>query len=257
LSAPMFELRGVGKQFGASVALRNINLRFERRERVALVGPSGAGKTTLLALLNGTLQPSSGEVLALGQPLHALAPRARRKVQQQIGTVYQQFHLVPGLRVIHNVNAGRLGGWSLGRAARSLVWPAEIAAARAALERVGIPEKLFERTSSLSGGQQQRVAIARVLVQDPQVILADEPIASLDPESGREVMDLLLAVAEQTAKTLITSIHAVHFAGTHFQRVIGVREGQILFDAPARDVTPEMIDALYRNVRTSAQGIPA
>ncbi len=253
----MFELRGVEKRFGSSVALRDVNLRFERRERVALVGPSGAGKTTLLSILNGTVQPSAGEVLALGRPIHRLAAKDRRKVQQQIGTVYQQFHLVPGLRVIHNVNAGRLGRWSLGRAAFSLVWPVEVAQARSALERVGIPDKLFERTASLSGGQQQRVAIARVLIQDPQVILADEPIASLDPENGREIMDLLQALAEQTAKTLITSIHAIQFARTHFQRVIGVRRGEVLFDRPAHDVSPAMIEALYRIDRSSAEGPPS
>jgi phosphonate transport system ATP-binding protein len=252
MPSPVLELRGVEKRFGASVALRRVNLRFERRERVALVGPSGAGKTTLLSLMNGTLRPSEGEVMALGRPLHALAATERRKVQRQIGTVYQQFHLVPALRVVHNVNAGRLGAWSLGRAALSLIWPSDVSTARAALERVGIPEKLFERTSGLSGGQQQRVAIARVLVQDPQVILADEPIASLDPENGREIMDLLRQLAIQTDKTLITSIHTVNFATTHFQRVIGVRGGEILFDRPAPEVTPSMIDALYRNDRARA-----
>src|SRR5262245_59169975 len=120
-------------RFGSCVALRDVNLRFEHCERVALVGPSGAGKTTLLSLLNGTLEPSSGEVLALGQPIHRLGSKERRRLQQQIGTVYQQFNLVPALRVIHNVNAGRLGRWSLLRAALSLIWPIEVAAARAAL----------------------------------------------------------------------------------------------------------------------------
>jgi phosphonate transport system ATP-binding protein len=257
MSLPIIELRGVEKRFGSCVALRNINLRFEEHERVAVVGPSGAGKSTLLGILNGTLQPSAGEVLALGQPMNQLRTKERRRLQQQIGTVYQQFHLVPGLRVIHNVNAGRLARWSVFRAAVSLVWPIEVASARSALQRVGIPEKLFELTANLSGGQQQRVAIARVLVQDPRIILADEPISSLDPECGREIMDLLQDLAKQTAKTLITSIHSIQFASTHFQRVIGVRAGEVFFDRPSGDLNSETVDALYRIDRSSEQGFAA
>ncbi len=255
-SAAIFELRDVHKRYGSCVALRNVSLRIEERQRVALVGPSGAGKSTLLGLLNGTLQPTSGEVLALGQPMQRLGAQARRRLQRQIGTVYQQFHLVPTLRVIHNVNAGRLGCWSLLRAALSLVWPLDVAASRAALERVGIAEKLFETTSSLSGGQQQRVAIARVLAQNPDVILADEPIASLDPESAREIMDLLLALVQATAKTLVASIHSVQFASTHFDRVIGVRSGDVLFDCGASELRPEAIEALYRIDRPVVEAGP-
>jgi phosphonate transport system ATP-binding protein len=245
-SDTVFRLRGVGKSFGDVQALSDISLEISEGEQVALVGPSGAGKSTLIALLNGTLLPSEGEVSVLGQDLARLRPRARRAVQRRIGTIYQQFYLTGSLRVIHNVNAGHLGEWSFFKSVLSLVWPLDVKIAAQALEQVGIPEKLYERTDRLSGGQQQRVALARVLVQDPHVILADEPISSLDPERSREIMDLLRDLSRRTGKTLVTSVHTFHFARSHFDRVIGLRGGRVLFDSPAGDVTPAMAADLYR-----------
>jgi phosphonate transport system ATP-binding protein len=241
----VFSLRGVGKSFGGFSALRDISLEVREGEQVALVGPSGAGKSTLIGLLNGTLAPTEGELLVLGHNLPRLGPRARRAVQRQIGTIYQQFYLTDSLRVVHNVNAGHLGRWSLLRALVSLIWPLDVRTASRALEQVGIPEKLYERTGRLSGGQQQRVALARVLVQDPRVILADEPVSSLDPERSREIMDLLRDLSAKTDKTLVTSVHAFHFAQSHFTRIVGLREGRVLFDSSAGAVTPEMVSALY------------
>ncbi len=174
-------------------------------------------------------------------------------MQYQVGTIHQQFHLVDNLRVIHNVNAGHLGRWSLARALVSLLWPLETRKALAALEQVGIGETLYARTGQLSGGQQQRVALARVLVQNPRAILADEPVSSLDPERSREIMDLLRDLSRETGMTLVTSIHAVAFARSHFGRVIGLRAGRILFDRPAAEVTPAMIDALYRIERRGSE----
>ena len=250
----VFVLRNVTKVFGRSAVLEDINLEVASGERVALIGPSGAGKTTLLGLLNGTLNPTQGEVCTLGQNLSRLSRSARQQVQRDIGTIHQQFHLVNNLRVIHNVNAGHLGRWSFARALISLFWPLEVELARSALEQVGIADKLYETTGHLSGGQQQRVALARALVQNPKVILADEPIASLDPERGRELMDLLHHLSQKSNKTLVTSIHSVHFARSHFQRLIGLREGRIVFDCSADDVTPAMIEALYRIERGDARG---
>jgi phosphonate transport system ATP-binding protein len=242
----VFVLRGVTKRFGRLSALREIDLTVREGEQVALVGPSGAGKSTLISLLNGTLLPSEGEVRVLGRDLSRLSPRARREVQRRIGTIYQQFYLTESLRVVHNVNAGHLGRWSFGRALLSLVRPLDVGRAALALEQVGIPEKLYERTGRLSGGQQQRVAIARVLVQDPDVILADEPVSSLDPERSREIMDLMRDLSTQTGKTWVASVHAFEYARSHFARIVGLREGRILFDAPAHAVTDEMARDLYR-----------
>jgi phosphonate transport system ATP-binding protein len=233
--APIFELKNVTKRFGQFQALTDINLQIRAGERVALVGSSGAGKSTLISLLNGTLQPTSGEVWVLDRNLTQLRP----------GTVYQQFHLVNNLRVIHNVNAGHLGRWSFFKAALSLLWPLEVETAAKALSQVGILDKLYERTDRLSGGQQQRVAIARVLVQNPTAILADEPISSLDPERSREIMDLLRQLSQETGKTLVTSLHAIEFARSHYQRIIGLQQGRILFDTPAQDLSDTTLNQLY------------
>jgi phosphonate transport system ATP-binding protein len=243
---PVFELKHVTQQFGQFKALADVSLQIESGERVALVGASGAGKSTLLRLLNGTIFPTEGEVWALGRNLAQLRSRQLRHVQQQIGTVYQQFHLVDNLPVIHNVNAGHLGHWSFWRALASLIYPLEVETAAKALTQVGIPEKLYARTDRLSGGQQQRVALARVLVQDPAVILADEPIASLDPELSREIMDLLRDLSQSAGRTLVVSLHDIEFALSHCQRVIGLKQGSIAFDVPANQVTPAMFAALYQ-----------
>jgi len=244
--APIFELRNVTKQFGSFQSLTDINLQIKAGDRVALVGSSGAGKSTLISLLNGTIVPTQGEVWVLGRNLAQLRPKLLRQIQRQIGTIYQQFHLVDNLRVIHNVNAGHLGRWSFPKAALSLIQPLEVDTAAKALAQVGIPEKLYERTDRLSGGQQQRVAIARVLVQNPTAILADEPISSLDPERSREIMDILRQLSQETGTTLVTSIHAIEFARSHYQRIIGLLQGRILFDIAAEKLSDAMIEELYK-----------
>jgi phosphonate transport system ATP-binding protein len=233
-------------RYGAFAALSKVSLRIEAGERVALIGPSGAGKSTLLSLLNGSLAPTEGEVRLLGQDPTRLSTRALRRLQRQIGTVYQQFHLVPNLSVIHNVNAGHLGRWSLLQALVSLIVPLERPRAARALAEVGIADKLYARTDTLSGGQQQRVAIARVLVQDPVAILADEPISSVDPERSREIMTLLRELCDRFDKTLVVSLHAIEYAYSHCERMIGLRAGQVVFDLPAAQVSPQMVEALYR-----------
>lgn len=242
----MFELRGVGRRYGDTTALEGVDLRVEPGERIGLIGPSGAGKTTLLSVLNATRSPTSGRVRVFGRDPSRLTPEGRRRLQSRIGTIHQQFHLVDGLRVIHNVNAGRLADWSFLRALWSLVRPREIDRARKILERVGIGEKLYERTGDLSGGEKQRVALSRVLAQGPDAILADEPIASLDRENSREVMDLLSRLAREEGVTAVISLHEYEYALSHCERVVGLRDGRILFDLPAGDVSDGLVDRLYR-----------
>ena len=242
----MFELKQVSHQFGDFQALKGVNLQVFSGDRVALVGSSGAGKSTLIRLLNGTIRPTQGEVWALGRNINQLKPARLRQVQRQIGTVYQQFHLVDNLRVVHNVNAGNLGRWSFFKALLSLLVPLEVEAAIQALTQVGIPEKVYALTRDLSGGQQQRVALARVLVQNPVAILADEPIASLDPTLSREVMDLLRALCQQAGRTLIVSLHDVGFAQSHCDRIIGLQQGAIAFDCLSQEVSSDMLTDLYR-----------
>ena len=241
----IFELNNVTHSYGAGPVLTNVNLQFRAGERVALAGPSGAGKSTLLGLLNGALRPSQGTLRVLGRDLASLPPANVRRLQRQIGSIYHQLHLVDNLRVIHNVNAGRLGYWPLWKSILSLVWPLETETAAEALAQVGIAEKLYERTDSLSGGQQQRVAIARVLAQNPAAIIADEPISNIDPERSREIMDLLRDLCVRLGKTLVVSLHAIEFARSHFQRVVGLRAGCIVFDLPPAELTPDVIESLY------------
>ncbi|WOD39040.1 phosphonate ABC transporter ATP-binding protein [Nodosilinea sp. E11] len=244
--SPVFQLEQVSCRFGTVTALTDCSLSILPGERVALIGPSGAGKSTLLSLLNGSQVPTLGRVVIMGQDVSRLNVRKRRRIQQLVGTVYQQHHLVGNLAVIHNVNAGQLGRWPLPKALWSLVWPQNVDAAAHALAQVGIADKLYARTDRLSGGQQQRVALARVLLQDPAAILADEPISSVDPERSRALMDLLRQLSETTGKTLVISLHEVEFAVKYCDRIIGLRQGQILFDAPAQAITKAMMTSLYQ-----------
>ncbi|WP_035985166.1 phosphonate ABC transporter ATP-binding protein [Leptolyngbya sp. KIOST-1] len=243
--SPVFQLEGVSCRFGAVTALSDCSLAIAPGERVALIGPSGAGKSTLLSLLNGSQVPTTGRVTILGQDVSRLSARKRRRIQRLVGTVYQQHHLVGNLAVVHNVNAGHLGRWPLPRALWSLVWPQAVPTAAQALAQVGIVDKLYARTDRLSGGQQQRVALARVLVQDPAAILADEPISSVDPERSRALMDLLRQLNETTGKTLVISLHEVEFAVKYCDRIIGLRQGEVLFDTPSTQVSDAMLASLY------------
>jgi phosphonate transport system ATP-binding protein len=252
----MYRLEHVRKVFAdGTVAVDDVSLQMEAGERVAVIGPSGAGKTTLFRLLNATLRPTSGRLHFDTSEMASLSGRRLRQLRQRIGTVYQQHNLVPQLRVVHNVLAGRLGCWSLPKALWSLLAPQERPIALAALAHVGIPEKLYARTAHLSGGQQQRVAIARVLVQNPDVILADEPISSVDPNLGRTIIALLVQLAETHRKTLVANLHAISFALDFFPRVIGFRHGRVAFDLPSASVSEQVLTELYADA-DRAQAIP-
>jgi len=239
-------LRQVNVWYGSTPALVDVDLDVEEGERVALVGPSGAGKTTLLRLCHGAIAQARGEVDVLGQRWIGVPDREVRAVRRRVGTIHQQLHLVGPLRVVHNVNAGRLGSWSTARALWSLVRPAEVQAARAALASLGIDHKLYERTDRLSGGEQQRVALARVLVQRPDLILADEPVSSLDPHRSDEVMRLLTEVVVGRQRTLLVSLHDFDIARRRCDRLIGLRQGRVTFDLPASQVTDQHRADLYR-----------
>lgn len=239
----MFEVVDVSKRYGDVVALSSTSFAIARGETVALVGPSGSGKTTLLQMLAGTLQPDAGAVSIGGRPLASVT--SRRERARLVGMMYQQHDIVSNLSVIHNVLAGRLGEWGLLRSTLSLMSPRETPRARAALERVGIADKLYERASRLSGGEQQRVALARLLVQNPQAILADEPVSSVDPARARDVIQLLVNIAQDSDRTLVVSLHSASLALDFFDRVIAVRAGQVIFDQPASAVLEDDLTRLY------------
>jgi phosphonate transport system ATP-binding protein len=242
---PVVLLRGVGRRFGDFDAIIDLNLQINAGEQVAVLGPSGAGKSTLLALLNGSLRSTSGAVEVFGANLSTVSPSRLSATQRRIGTVSQRLDLVEQVRVLHNVNAGRLGRWSTARSLAALVWPRPDRVATQALERVGLSWAVHEQTSRLSGGERQRVAIARVLVQSPDVVLADEPVSSLDPTNAADILGLLSTQGQDA--TTIVSLHQPELARRHFDRVLGLREGRLLFDLPVGDVPDRLLDDLYRH----------
>ncbi len=240
---PMFVLEGVSKAYHSTVALSPLSLGIGAGERVAILGPSGGGKTTLLHLMGGVIQPDQGTIHIDGHPLASLG--AGRKLASLVGVMHQQFDLVPHLAVVHNVLAGRLGQWSTLRALLSLLSPRERYLAEEALVKLGIANKAYERTSRLSGGEQQRVAMARLLVQSPRAILADEPVASLDPARAEDLMRLLSEVVGESRRTLVASLHSIQLARSYFSRAIGLRNGELQFDLPVHKMTDEMLERLY------------
>jgi phosphonate transport system ATP-binding protein len=245
-NADQYRLERITKVFGRQqVALGGIDLEVRRGEKVAVIGPSGAGKTTLFRLLNLTLRPSSGKLWIDGNEVAHFHGRRLREARRKIGTIYQQHNLVPRLKVIHNVLSGQLGRWSTFRALLSLARPSDVELAWNALKQVGIEEKIFSRTDELSGGQQQRVAIARVLVQDPEVILADEPVSSVDPSLASTIVKLLIDISESTGKTLLVNLHSVDLALAYFPRVVGIKNGAPLFDLSAGQVSDGLLNDLY------------
>lgn len=241
-----YRLEAVRKEFGlGQVALASVDLTVARGERVALIGPSGAGKTTLFRMLNCTLRPTSGRIWIGSDETLGLHGRQLREIRRRIGTVYQQHNLVPRLKVVHNVLSGKLGRWSLMGSLASLLRPVQLELAYNALSDVGIADKIFSRTDELSGGQQQRVAIARVLVQDPDVVLADEPVSSVDPSLARTIVHLLIDISEKTKKTLLVNLHSTELALSYFPRIIGIKTGRILFDSAPEHVTSDLLAELY------------
>ena len=228
-------------------ALQEVDLTVSRGERLAIIGPSGAGKTTLLRLLATSLQPTEGRVELLGAEPWQLADGARKRLRARLGLVHQSPPLPPRQRVVTAVLAGRLGQWPLWKGLLNLLHPLDPAGARDALARLDLADKLFERCDQLSGGQQQRVGIARVLYQQAELLLADEPVSAMDPVLASPTLGVLTREAESRGVTLLASLHAVELALAHFPRIVGVRDGRIAFDLPAHEVTPQALDALYAN----------
>ncbi len=231
-------------------ALRNIDLSIQRGEMVALIGASGSGKSTLLRHVAG-LVAADGESTSLieidGNCVQRAGRMSRqvRKLRSQIGFVFQQFNLVARLPVLVNVMVGHLPRMPWWRAYLRIFNAQERAVALEALHRVGIADCHAQRASTLSGGQQQRAAIARTLVQGAKVVLADEPIASLDPESSRKVMEILARINREDRCTVVVSLHQVDVAIKYCPRVVALRQGQVVYDGPSAALTPELLRSLY------------
>jgi len=216
--------------------LNDISLSVDRREKVAILGPSGAGKTTLFRAINGFVPIQSGNIVVDGVSVQGLRGKRLRQLRRHIAVVSQRHDLVDGLRVHQNVMAGALGRWSSLHALRFLLWPKaeELAEAEHALRRVGIAQKLRERTSEISGGEHQRVAIARALVQQPTLLLADEPIASLDPELSHQILSLLCSLAQESGFALLCSLHQQEYAFKYFDRVVRIENATAVDCRPSQ-----------------------
>ncbi|HET7657360.1 MAG TPA: ATP-binding cassette domain-containing protein [Bacillales bacterium] len=242
-SKEILTLKDVTKTYGEMRALSPLSLRIRQGESVALIGPSGAGKTTLLNILANVIQADAGEYEISGKPAHRYT--SGKQLARKVGMIRQQFDLIRPLPVIHNVLAGRLGEWGFFKSMVSFIFPQEKEVAARALERVGLADKIYEKTANLSGGEQQRVALARLLVQHPEVILADEPVSSLDPARAEDVLSKLVNLANEENQTLVASLHSVELAKQYFTRLIALREGKVYFDLAVEDVTDEALSKLY------------
>ncbi|MFZ5967064.1 MAG: phosphonate ABC transporter ATP-binding protein [Bacillota bacterium] len=242
-SKPIFQLHSLTKTYERKIALSSLSLTIEKGEIIALIGPSGAGKTTLLNILAAIIPPDMGKLEIDGLPAEHY--HSGKILAKKIGVIRQQFDLVGQLPVIHNVLAGRLGEWGFFKSLLSLIFPQDKDLARNALERVGLLDKIYEKTSNLSGGEQQRIALARLLVQYPEVILADEPVSSLDAARAEDILSMLVQLVREGKQTLIASLHSVEYAKKYFDRIIALREGKIYFDLPAGEVTDQILSNLY------------
>lgn len=240
-----FVVRKASKVYGQSRVLDDLDFSIQEGERVAIIGPSGAGKTTLFRLLSAVIQPDSGTVTTLGQDTSRLRGRALRRLRREVGVLYQNDNLIQNLRVVHNVLMGRLGSWWLPRAVLSLFWPQQLQEARNALAEVELEHKLWSMPGELSGGQQQRVAIARLIVQHPRVMLADEPVSQLDIRLGREIIELLSGIATRMGTTLLVNLHTLELLHGHFGRVIALREGKLFWQGSPAEISRDLLRDLY------------
>lgn len=238
----------------AAPALQALSLQLDTGEQVAIIGPSGAGKTTLLQVLACAQRPTQGSVLLGGQDPWQLSARALRQLRGQLFLAPQVPPLPPRQRVVTSVLSGRLPAMGWWASLRSLFYPADIPAAYEALAHFDLADKLFERVDRLSGGERQRVGLSRALLAPARLWLIDEPLSALDPMRARMAMAALVGLARERQTTLVATLHQVDMALTHFDRIIGLREGQLVFDLPSAQVTPERLAHLYDQYEHELRG---
>ena len=255
--SPVVTLDRVSKLFAGRRAIDRVSLTIEPGEFVAIIGRSGAGKTTFLRCLTRALAVTQGTIRFGDEDLAGLSGRRIREHRARVGMIFQQFNLVKRLRVIDNVLVGRLPHLSARArwAALLRVFPqADRDIAARCLEHVGLCERAWQRTDTLSGGEQQRVAIAKILAQEPRIVLGDEPVASLDLANGALVMETLRRVASSAGVTVITTLHHVEYARSYADRVIGFRLGQVVFDGKPVDLTEAAIAEIFGETRPQGDG---
>lgn len=245
VGAPEVALRGVAKAWGAKKTLHDINLRLRPRDRIALIGPSGGGKSTLIRIMAGALRSTEGVVEVDGANLEQLPWKRLQGYRSSCRIVEQHSLLVQQASVHQNVVAGLLPNWSWSQALRASLVPVEKERVRKVLDQLGIGDYQWTRAGDLSGGQMQRVAIARALIADPQVLLADEPTASLDPNTARSVTRQIVDMAKQREVSLVFCTHWFEIVRDDCTRVIGLRDGRLVFDCVPAEVSSQMLQNLY------------
>lgn len=242
----MIEIKNVSKVFdNGVVGLKNVDLTINDGEFVCIIGLSGAGKSTLLRSLNRLNDITEGEILIDGESLTDANPKKLRRMRRNIGMIFQQFNLVRKNTVQKNVLSGRLGYYNNWQTLLGLFSKEDYQRTLTALEKVGLADKLKDRSDSLSGGQQQRVSIARTIVQEAELILADEPVSALDPVTSETVMNDFKRLNEEAGRTIIINIHSVPLARKYASRIIGMRAGEIVFDGPASEATDAKLGEIY------------
>jgi phosphonate transport system ATP-binding protein len=241
----MLQICDVTRRFGRTTAVDGVTLDIAQGQMVGVIGKSGAGKSTLLRMINRLIDPSEGSIVFEGAEVSALKGAPLRRWQRDCAMIFQQFNLVPRLDVLTNVLLGRLNHRSTVLNLLSIFSREERAGAIASLERLGIAQSALQSAGTLSGGQQQRVAIARALMQEPKVILADEPIASLDPLNAKVVMDSLQDINLREGITVITNLHTLDTARAYCGRIIGMAGGKVVFDGPPEDLDREAVRMVY------------
>jgi phosphonate transport system ATP-binding protein len=242
----MLEVKNLTKVFpDGTEALKNVSFTVKEQEFLAVIGLSGSGKSTLLRCINRLIEPTEGQVIWNGVDITAAKGEELRRIRRQIGFIFQQFNLVKRSSVLTNVLSGRLGYANPWSSLLHIFAPTDHKRAVAALERVGIPEKAYSRADQLSGGQQQRVGIARALMQEPQIILADEPVASLDPVLSHSILQYLEQLNREDGIMVLCSLHFLDLVHRYGTRVIGLKDGEMVFEGHPRELTRERFKEVY------------
>lgn len=241
----MIQFANINKKFGKTQALDDVSLSINRGEFVVIVGSSGAGKSTLLRLINGLAQPESGQLTVFNQQPNKLNGSSMRKFRRTIGLIFQDFNLIERSTVITNVLTGRLGYNTSWKTLLGIFTEQDIHLAKDCLKRVALEHKTFQKAGQLSGGEKQRVSIARALAQQPQLILADEPVASLDPPTAHDIMQYFKRINEEEGITVLVNLHDIMLACQYGKRIIGMRDGRIVHDGPVNAVDTQTFTNIY------------
>jgi len=242
----MIEIKQLVKKYNTGdLAINGVDLKVKKGQVMALIGPSGAGKSTLIRCVNRLENPTSGEIWLNGENIVKMRSGKLRRSRRNMGMIFQEYALVERLTVMENVLSGRLGYVGFWRSFLRKFPQSDINAAFGLLEKVGLDTMVNKRADELSGGQRQRVGIARALIQKPDILLVDEPTASLDPKTSRQIMRLITELCEENQLTAIINIHDVALAQMYAERIVGLREGNIVYDGPPDDLKPDVLTEIY------------